>query len=108
MTTLAIALKDEIRRLARKEIKAQTGRTARAVAQYRREIARLKRQQRDHEKKLAMLSAAQTRKGSAAPAAAADRPQRSKRVSRPARSALSDAARDSLPPTTPSSSAFRR
>jgi len=68
MTTLAIALKDEIRRLARKEIKAQTGRTARAVAQYRREIARLKRQQRDHEKKLAIL-AAQTRKTIAAPAA---------------------------------------
>ena len=41
MTTLAIALKDEIRRLARKEIKAQTGKQARAVAQYRREIAKL-------------------------------------------------------------------
>ncbi len=68
MTTLAIALKDEIRRLARKEIKAQTGRTARAVAQYRREIARLKRQQRDHEKKLEFL-AAQTRKTSAGPVA---------------------------------------
>ena len=69
MTTLAIALKDEIRRLARKEIRAQTGRTTRAVAQYRREIARLKRQQRDHEKKLAFL-AAQTRKTLASPAAA--------------------------------------
>ena len=61
MTTLAIALKDEIRRLARKEIKAQTGRTTKAVAQYRREIARLKRQQRDQEKKIAFLEA-QTRK----------------------------------------------
>ncbi|MEX2093262.1 MAG: helix-turn-helix domain-containing protein [Pirellulales bacterium] len=70
MTTLAIALKDEIRRLARKEIKAQTGRTSRAVAQYRREIARLKRQQRDQEKKLAFLTA-QTRKSIASPAAAA-------------------------------------
>jgi DNA-binding transcriptional regulator YiaG len=55
MTTLALALKDEIRRLARKEIKAQTGKHARAVAQYRREIARLKRQQREHEKKIAYL-----------------------------------------------------
>jgi DNA-binding transcriptional regulator YiaG len=55
MTTLAIALKDEIRRLARKEIKAQTGSTAKAVAQYRREIARLKRQQRDQAKKIAFL-----------------------------------------------------
>ena len=71
MTTLAIALKEEIRRLARKEIKAQTGRTSKAVAQYRREIARLKRQQRDQEKKLALLSA-QTRKSGSAPAAAAD------------------------------------
>jgi DNA-binding transcriptional regulator YiaG len=61
MTTLAIALKDEIRRLSRKEIKAQTGTTARAVAQFRREIARLKRQQREHEKKIAFLEA-QTRK----------------------------------------------
>jgi hypothetical protein len=55
MTTLAIALKEEIRRLARKEIKAQTGRTARAVAQYRREIARPKRQQREPEKQIAFL-----------------------------------------------------
>jgi DNA-binding transcriptional regulator YiaG len=55
MTTLAIALKDEIRRLARKEIKAQTLRTTRAVAQYRREIARLKRQQREQERKIAQL-----------------------------------------------------
>ena len=57
MTTLAIALKDEIRRLARKEIKAQTGRTARAVAQHRREIALLKRQQRELERKLAHIQA---------------------------------------------------
>jgi DNA-binding transcriptional regulator YiaG len=71
MTTLAIALKDEIRRLARKEIKAQTGRTARAVTQYRREIAQLKRQQREHEKKIAFL-AAQTRKTLQSPAAVAE------------------------------------
>jgi DNA-binding transcriptional regulator YiaG len=66
MTTLAIALKDEIRRLARKEIKAQTGRTAKAVAQYRREIARLKRQQREQEKKIAFLQG-QQRKATASP-----------------------------------------
>jgi DNA-binding transcriptional regulator YiaG len=70
MTTLALALKDEIRRLARKEIRAQTGRTARAVTQYRREIAKLKRQQREHEKKIAFL-AAQTRKTLQSPAAIA-------------------------------------
>jgi DNA-binding transcriptional regulator YiaG len=55
MSTLATALKDEIRRLARKEIKAHTGRTAKAVAQYRRDIAQLKRQQRELEKRLALL-----------------------------------------------------
>lgn len=61
MTTLAIALKDEIRRLARKEIKVQTNRTAKAVAQYRREIARLKRLQREQERKISFLES-QTRK----------------------------------------------
>jgi len=55
MTTLAVVLKDEIRRLARKEIRAQTGRTSKAVAQYRREIARLKREQRAQEKRIARL-----------------------------------------------------
>lgn len=55
MTTLAIALKDEIRRLSRKEIKAQTGRAAKAVAQYRREIASLKRRVREQEKRIAFL-----------------------------------------------------
>jgi hypothetical protein len=66
MTTLAIALKDEIRRLARKEIKAQTAKHSRAVAQYRREIAKLKRQQREHEKKIAFLEG-QTRKNPGPP-----------------------------------------
>lgn len=55
MTTLANALKEEIRRLARKEIKATTQSMAKAIAQYRREIAKLKRQVRDHEKSIAAL-----------------------------------------------------
>jgi DNA-binding transcriptional regulator YiaG len=57
MSTLAVALKDEIRRLARKEIKAQTGPTAQAVAQFRRDIAKLKRQSREYERKIAFLEA---------------------------------------------------
>lgn len=69
VTTLAIALKDEIRRLARKEIKAQTGRTAKSVAQYRREIAGLKRQQREHEKRIAFLEAQARETVVSAPAA---------------------------------------
>ena len=55
MATLAVALKDEIRRLARKEIKAATQATAKAVAQHRREIAKLKRQLREQEKRIATL-----------------------------------------------------
>jgi DNA-binding transcriptional regulator YiaG len=55
MPSLAIALRDEIRRLARKEIKAQTGRLSRAVVQYRHEIARLKRQLRELQKTLLRL-----------------------------------------------------
>jgi DNA-binding transcriptional regulator YiaG len=55
MSTLAVALKTEIRRLARKEIKAATQSTVKAVAKYRREIALLKRQLRDQAHKLARL-----------------------------------------------------
>jgi DNA-binding transcriptional regulator YiaG len=55
MATLAVALKDEIRRLARKEIKAATQATTKTVAQHRREIAKLKRQIREQEKKIATL-----------------------------------------------------
>ncbi len=55
MANLADALKEEIRRLARKEIKAETGATKQAVAQYRREIASLKRQVQGQQKKIAFL-----------------------------------------------------
>jgi len=57
VTTLATALKDEIRRLARKELKTQSGPTAQAVARHRREIAQLKRQLREQEKQIAFLVA---------------------------------------------------
>lgn len=39
MPNIATALKDETRRLAKKEIKAETGNTKQAMAQYRREIS---------------------------------------------------------------------
>ncbi len=55
MANLAATLKEEIQRLVRKEIKAQTGATKQAVAQYRREIAKLKRQMREQEKKISFL-----------------------------------------------------
>ncbi len=57
MPNLAVTLKEEIQRLARKEIKAQTGSTKQAVAKYRSEIAQLKRQMREQEKKIAFLEA---------------------------------------------------
>ncbi len=66
MTSLAVALKDEIRRLARKEVRDQTGSTAQAVTRYRREIAQLKRQTHELEKKLSFLES-QERKRLEAP-----------------------------------------
>ena len=55
MPNLAAAIKDTIRRLARKEIKAETGKTKQAVTQYRRDIAKLKRQIQAQEKEIASL-----------------------------------------------------
>src|SRR3954469_5214189 len=43
MPNVLVPLNDHIRRLARREIKAQTKRTKRAAAQHRRDIAALKR-----------------------------------------------------------------
>lgn len=57
MADLAATLKEEIRRLAKKEIRAQTGATKQAVSQYRKEIASLKRQLREQEQKIAFLEA---------------------------------------------------
>ena len=62
MPNLAATIKEEIQRLARKEIKAQTGSTKQAVAQYRREIAQLKRQLREQEKKITFLEAQETKR----------------------------------------------
>ena len=70
MSNLAAALKEEIRRLARKELKSEVGNTKHAVAQYRREIAALKRQLKEQDKKIAFL-AGQERRRVAETAAAA-------------------------------------
>ena len=55
MSNLIAALKHEITRLARKEIRAQVGGVKQAVTQHRREIAKLKRELKAHQKKLAFL-----------------------------------------------------
>ena len=52
MANLASALKEEIGRLARKEIRQQTAGTAKSTAQMARDIAALKRQVQDLERKL--------------------------------------------------------
>ena len=57
MPNIAAVLKDEIRRLARKEIKTYTGGTKRAVAQSRREIAQLKRLVLEQRRDLPILQA---------------------------------------------------
>jgi len=57
MPNLAATLKEEIRRLAKKEINAQTAATKQAVAQQRKEIAALKRQLKEQEKKIKFLEA---------------------------------------------------
>jgi DNA-binding transcriptional regulator YiaG len=66
MTTFAAALKNEIRRLARKEVKALTGTTTQAVARYRREIAMLKRELNQQRKRIAFIES-QERKRSETP-----------------------------------------
>ena len=56
MPNLASALKDEIQRLARKELKTATANTKRSSAQYRKDIAELKRQVRDLKRDVTYLS----------------------------------------------------
>jgi DNA-binding transcriptional regulator YiaG len=55
MSNLTFALNEEIRRLARKEIRQQVGKTIKQVAEQRREIAELKRQNAELERKIAFL-----------------------------------------------------
>jgi DNA-binding transcriptional regulator YiaG len=55
MPNIAAVLKDEICRLAKKEVKAQVGKTQKASAQYRRDIANLKRIVGQQEKEIKLL-----------------------------------------------------
>jgi len=69
MPNLAAAIKEEIRRLAKKEIKAETGKTKEAVAQYRRDIARLKRLVQAQQKEITFLKAQERKRLGQRPAA---------------------------------------
>ena len=55
MPNIAAVLKDEIRRLAKKEIKAQVGTTKQAVVKYRSDIANLKRLMGQQERQIKNL-----------------------------------------------------
>jgi DNA-binding transcriptional regulator YiaG len=55
MPNFATALKQEICRLARREIKAQSTPTRQAIAQYRHEIARLKRLLHEQQRRVQLL-----------------------------------------------------
>ena len=55
MPNIASVLKEEICRLAKKEVKAQVGKTQKATAQYRRDIANLKRQMSQQEREIKLL-----------------------------------------------------
>ena len=69
MPNIASALKAEISRLARKELRGETGNTKRAVATYRHEIAEMKRRIASLEREVARLRKAN---GKAAPVEARD------------------------------------
>jgi len=71
MPNIATVLKDEITRLARKEVKVQVAGLKKANTQYRRDIAELKRQIRDVTKQTAFLQG-QERKRIKTPSAAAE------------------------------------
>ncbi|MEM9415460.1 MAG: helix-turn-helix transcriptional regulator [Planctomycetota bacterium] len=62
MAKLATVLNDEIRRLARKEIREQVGKTIKQVASQRKEIISLKRQQAAMQKRIDFLEKREKRR----------------------------------------------
>ena len=59
MSKLADVLKDEVRRLARKELKTLSGQTSKTLSRYRKDIAELKRQNTVQARRIAVLQARQ-------------------------------------------------
>lgn len=68
MPNLQSVLRDEIKRLARKEIRAEMEATRSAVSRYRREIADLKRKNSTLERRLAFLENRESERLKAGPA----------------------------------------
>jgi DNA-binding transcriptional regulator YiaG len=65
MPNLAAVLKDEVRRLARKEIRSESAVLRKASAQYRRDIAALKRQVAEQSRQIQDLKRAGKREAAA-------------------------------------------
>jgi DNA-binding transcriptional regulator YiaG len=55
MPNIAGVLREEIRRLAKKEVKSQISKTRKATAQYRRDIITLKQQMKQQEREIELL-----------------------------------------------------
>ena len=68
MPNLAAVMKDEIRRLARKEIKAETATAKRSVTQQRKDITVLRRQVADLTREVAFLRKQERKRVATAPA----------------------------------------
>jgi DNA-binding transcriptional regulator YiaG len=75
MLRVVRTLKEEIRRLARKEIRAEIAGTKRAAAQHRREIAQIKRQLAACQRQLGRVEARLNREPSARDRAEPDEPR---------------------------------
>ena len=74
MPNLQAALKYEIQRLARKEVRSELDATKKAVTKHRREIAELKRRNADLERKVSFLEARETKRLKARPSKGAKPP----------------------------------
>ncbi len=72
MPNLAVVMKDEIRRLARKEIKAEMTTAKRSAAQHRRDIIELKRQVLELTREVTYLRRQEHKRVGTAPAADPD------------------------------------
>ena len=70
MPNLQIVLKQEIRRLARKEIRSELEATKKAVSRHRREIAELKRRNTALERTVSYLQSSESKRLKAGPAKA--------------------------------------
>lgn len=69
MPNLQAVLREEIKRLARREIRSELESTKKAVAQYRRDIAALKRQQSDLQRRIDFLESREAERLEAGPKA---------------------------------------